>query len=445
MTRSSRTLKSNTTFVGRIEKIINRGYGITTYNGLKVFVPYSAPADLLEIKLIHKKKHYGVGEINKIITPSPDRIEARCLYFTKCGGCDFQHIKYEAQLKLKEEVVREVFHRLGKLPAEFPITITAGQPWGYRNKAQYPLAGPPVKIGFYERASHNVIDIEKCLLHPSIFDKIRLTVKKLIAKSQEAIYNELEHSGNLRHLILRYGMNTQELLVTFVTRTPHISPKIYRGLLEEFPDIYSITQNINPLKTNRILSEDTKVLYGPGYYHEKLQDKTFRISNTAFFQVNTAQAVNIIKKVQEYVKGSDQVIDLYCGVGVFAITISDLVAKVWGVEINSQAISDAQINARINNVNNVEFIAGDCQTIIGNFKNIDTVIVDPPRKGCTQEVIKQIIALGPQKIIYISCNPTTFIRDLNLLIQNGYQLENCELMDMFPQTYHIELIAKITR
>ncbi|MEO0092503.1 MAG: 23S rRNA (uracil(1939)-C(5))-methyltransferase RlmD [candidate division WOR-3 bacterium] len=427
----------------KIDKIVYQGSGIGNFDGIKVFVPYSAPDDLIQAKVTQKKKNYWLAEIKKILEPSSLRTIPPCIYFTQCGGCDLQHIKYRFQLELKKEFAIESLQRICHLKLPTSPEIIPAKPFRYRNKTQYPLASNPLRIGFYKQLTHNVIDIDKCLLHPNVFDDVRQMVREQIIKVKEPIYNEIRHFGNLRHIIIRQGMNTDEMLLIFVTRTDNISKKLYESLVNKFSNIVGIIQNINPAKTNRILGNKNKVLFGRDYYFEKLLDKQFKVSGDAFFQVNTYQAENLVKKLREYLGTAEQVLDLYCGVGVLSIMISDLAKKIYGVEISAQAIQDANENIKINQIHNIEYFSAPVEKMINKFQNIDTVILDPPRKGCAESVLLDIIKLKPKKIIYISCNPTTFARDLTLLLKHNYHLEKYELIDMFAQTYHVESIAKI--
>lgn len=436
-------LYKTNTFNAKIDKLVYGGNGLTTYNGIKVFVPYSAPGDYAQLKIVEKKSKYYVALINKLITPSSLRTEPPCPYFTECGGCDLQHIKYTKQLEIKQDFVLESINRIGHIRMKNRPAIITSMPFYYRNKTQYPLIGHPLKIGFFRQLSHHIIDVKHCLLHPDIFNRIRNVIKDLISKTREPVYNEVRHSGNLRHIIIRQGVNTSQILLTFVTRTNNFNPDLYKPLSGLFPTIVGITQNINPDRTNRILGGRNRVLFGNDYYYEQLLDKKFKISATAFFQVNTAQAEKMAKKLREYVGTAKQVLDLYCGVGVLSIMISSIADKIYGVEISPQAISDANENSRLNNITNIEFTTANAELAVKNYKNIDTVILDPPRKGCSENLLTNIAHLKPDKIIYISCNPTTFARDLAILKQKNYLLDKFELIDMFAQTYHVESIAKI--
>lgn len=434
--------KSNT-FKTRIEKIIYGGSGIATFDQMKVFVPYSAPGDVIQARITERKRNYYVAEIKQMLEPSAMRTKPVCHYFTDCGGCDFQHLKYEAQLEVKKDSVSEVLSRIGHIRLSKTLSIIPSAPFHYRNKSQYPLSSRPVSIGFFRPFSHHVIDIEKCLLHPPIFDEIRAAIKELVIATKEPIYNEINHSGNLRHIIIREGMDTSEILLTFVTRTSNLEPKLYKPLPYQFKNIVGITQSINPEQTNRILGNKSRTLYGHDYFYEKILSKRFKVSADVFFQVNTQQAENIARKLREYVGHTDKVLDLYCGVGMLSIMISDLANELYGVEIDEQAIRDAKENAQLNNIDNIEYVAAPAELAIRNYKNIDTIILDPPRKGCNENLLKNIARIKPKQIIYISCNPTTFARDMAILDNLNYQLKDYELIDMFPQTFHVESIAKI--
>lgn len=434
--------KSNT-IKTRIEKIVFGGSGIASFEQMKVFVPYSAPGDIVQAKITERKRNYYVAEIKTMLEPSAMRTKPACPYFTDCGGCDFQHLKYEAQLQVKKESVLEVLSRIGHIRLSKPLSITPSVPFHYRNKSQYPLSSRPLSIGFFRPFSHHVIDIEKCLLHPPIFDDIRARIKELVIMTKELIYNEIKHSGNLRHIIIRQGMNTNEILLTFVTRTQHLESDLYKPLPSQFKNIVGMTQSINPERTNRILGNKSRTLFGHNYFYEKISGKRFKVSADAFFQVNTQQAENIAKKLRKYTGHTNRVLDLYCGVGMLSIMIHDLANELYGIEIDEQAIRDARENAKLNNITNIEYIAAPAELAIRNYKNIDTVILDPPRKGCNENLLKNIARIKPKQIIYISCNPTTFARDMTILDNLNYQLIDFELIDMFPQTFHVESIGKI--
>lgn len=432
-----------TEFICNIEKVVYGGSGIGTYEGIKVFVPYSAPGDNLLVKINEKKRDYYIAEIKKILQPSPVRTNPPCQYFIRCGGCFLQHINYETQLDIKRTFVAESLKRIGHLAPFNSLKINPCSPFHHRNKTQYPLGSRPLKIGYYKSLTHKVIDIEECLLHPKVFDDIRKVIKENISGSKEKVYNEEKHTGNLRHIIFRQGQNTNEILVIFVTRTENLDENIYKNLPTQFNNIVGIVQNINTEKTNRIMGSKNKVLFGRDYYFENILDRKYKVSSSAFFQVNTFQTENIAKKLREYIGNANTVLDLYCGVGMLSIAINDLAKNIYGIELSKKAIQDAQDNIKLNNISNIEYISAPVEIGIRKYKNIDTIILDPPRKGCSQSVLHDIVKLKPEKIIYISCNPTTLARDLATLDNLGYKISELELFDMFPQTFHIESMVKI--
>jgi 23S rRNA (uracil1939-C5)-methyltransferase len=427
-----------------VDKIVYGGDGIGSYNGIKVFVPFSAPQDRLLVSITNQKKDYYIGRIREIIEPSPLRRNPPCIYYYSCGGCQFQHLTYDAQLVMKKLVTNDTLQRVGKvfIPASNPAQ--ASSEWHYRNKTLYPLA-PPMKIGFFRGKTHQVIDIEKCLLHPESFDQIRSFIKNALSESKETIYDEINQSGNLRHIIIRKGFNTGEYLLILVTRTNRLRPFSYDQFGKIMPDIVGIIQNINPGKTNRILGDEFQSLYGRDYYYEKVLNKKFKVSAESFFQVNTAQTEIIAKLITKFLAphGTEQVLDLFCGVGTFSIILADSVEKVTGIEISPTAISDAKENLKLNSVKNVEFFCDTAEQGAKRFNRIDSVILDPPRKGCSNELIQSLAGLKPQRIVYISCNPATLARDLAIFDHLGYEATEIELVDLFPQTYHIEAVAKI--
>ncbi|MEO0083707.1 MAG: 23S rRNA (uracil(1939)-C(5))-methyltransferase RlmD [candidate division WOR-3 bacterium] len=430
-------------FECNIEKVVYGGIGICSYNNIKVFVPYTAPDDKLIVKVKDRKHNYWLADIKKIITPSPVRTQPLCQYYTVCGGCSLQHINYQSQLKIKSEYVLESLCRIGHINIEqYPI-ITPSIPFHYRNKTQFPLERYGQKIGFYQRGSHRVVDITKCLLHPPIFDDLRWAIKQKLKLTKASIYNENNHTGNLRHLIIRQGAKTNEILIIFVTRTPVLERKIYDSLPAKFDNIVGIIQNINPERTNRILGRKNKILFGRDYNFEYILNKKFKISVNSFFQINTLQTENIVMTLRQLINSPENLLDLYCGVGLFSICLADKCKKVIGIELEQQAINDAIENLKINGINNVEFICGPVEKKIQNFGNIDTVIIDPPRKGCAEDLLLHISKLKPKQIIYISCNPTTLARDLAVLARYEYQLKELRLFDMFPQTFHIESMVKL--
>lgn len=427
-----------------VEKIVFGGYGLGSYNGIKVFVPYTCPEELIKTEIVEKKKGYWFGKLKEVIKPSPIRVKPICPQFTICGGCDFQHLQYPGQLVIKKLLLGECLQRLGKIfmPVKNPYPA---KEWGYRSKVQMMLGnGKKLKIGYYEKKSHRVIDVQRCPLQPEVFDLIKSVFQQNVLSSQEKIYSEIKKEGNLRYLVLKRGERTNEILLTVVSREPILDKKIFSGFGEEM-GIVGILNNINPLPRNRILTDDFRLIAGRDYYYEKILDKRFQISAGSFFQVNTQETERLIKKVLKFLepKEDDIVLDLFSGVGTFSIVIAGFVGKAIGVEISSSAVKDAQKNKEINGIENVDFILGDCQLVIDSLKRFDKVILDPPRKGVSLPLIEKITSLRPEIIVYVSCNPATLARDLKFFSEFNYEVAEVEMVDMFPQTYHIESVAKL--
>lgn len=427
-----------------IDKIVYGGDGIGSYNGIKVFVPYSAPQDRLLVSITNQKKDYYIGRIREIIEPSPLRRNPPCIYYYSCGGCNFQHLTYDAQLVMRKLITNDTLQRVGKvfIPASNPAQ--ASSEWHYRNKTQYPLA-PPMKIGFFRGKTHQVIDIEKCLIHPEPFDQIRNSFKFAIKGAEETVYNENYHQGNIRHIIIRQGFNTEEYLIIIVTKQSYLKTGIAQELSRYFPNIVGVVQNINPEKNNRILGDEFQCLYGRDHYFEKVFNKKFKVSAESFFQVNTAQTEIIAKLIKKFLapQGTEHILDLFCGVGTFSIILAEFVTKVTGIEISPTAVADAKENLKLNAVKNVEFFCDTAEQGVKKFNRIDAVILDPPRKGCSNELIQSIAGLKPQRIVYISCNPATLARDLAIFDQLGFEATEIEPVDLFPQTHHIEAVANL--
>lgn len=427
-----------------VERLVTGGDGIASWNGLKVFVRYAAPKERVVVKILQKKKNYAVAVIDKIIEPSPLRIKPRCEFFGKCGGCSLQHINYTGQLVIKKLLVNDALQHIGKIYVPVSNIKTLGPEWYYRNKTQYPVGdSKPVKIGFYERGTHNLIDIPVCYLHTPVFNELRNQIVNILTSFTEIPYDESNHQGNLRHIVFRQNYDNR-VLVIIVTRTRGLNPKLIEALAS-IPIIAGIVHNINPDKSNRILGDEMVLLSGQDFTIQKILHTSFRISAPSFFQVNQIQAEQLCRKVIELIspQGTETVLDLFCGVGMLSLVIAPTVKKVIGIEIEPAAIQDAQFNADANDIKNVEFINGDVDRLISRVEKADTVILDPPRKGCSPKTLKEILTLKPRLIIYVSCNTATLARDLAILEQAGYQCEWVEPLDMFPQTPHIETVVKL--
>ncbi len=388
----------------------------------------------------------------EIITPSSERIENDCPHFNRCGGCAFRHINYEAELALKTNKVKEAVKRIGGVELE-PQPILFDKCDRYRNKAQYPLSENG-GVGFYAFHSHRIIECEDCFLQPEIFSKITDAVSNFVRQYSISIYNEEKHKGLLRHLYIRKGEISGEVMVCFVINGDKLpNAEIIIAELQRLcgEALKSVVLNINKQDTNVILGDICKTLYGSDYITDTLAGVKVRLSPLSFYQVNTVMANKLYAKAKEYAKPNGKnIIDLYCGAGTIGLSMAKEAKSIIGVEIIEAAVRDAQFNAKENGIDNARFICGDAKTAAEQLKNEgikpDTVIVDPPRKGCDSELIK-IIAndFCPERVVYISCDPATFARDIKIFSEEGYKLEEYTPADLFPRTSHCETVGVLIK
>lgn len=438
----------NDEFIMEIVDVTNEGSGVGKVDGMAVFVPLTAVGDIVRVKALKVKKTYAYGKLMEIITPSNKRIENDCPYFNRCGGCVFRHIGYDAELELKANKVYEVIKRIGGVDLA-PNPILFDESDRYRNKAQYPLSENG-GVGFYAFHSHRIIECEDCLLQPQIFSKITAEVSNFVKKYSISIYNEEKHKGLLRHLYIRRGANSGEIMVCFVINGDNLpKSEVIINRLKEIcgEELKSVTLNINKNDTNVILGDKCITLFGSDYITDTLAGVKVRLSPLSFYQVNTVMADKLYKKAAEYAKPEGKnIIDLYCGAGTIGLSMAKEAKSVIGVEIIEAAVKDAEFNAKVNGINNARFICGDAKTAAEALRKEkikpDTVIVDPPRKGCDSELIK-IIAndFCPESVVYISCDPATLARDIKIFGEEGYDLVEYTPADLFPRTSHVETVA----
>ncbi len=361
---------------------------------------------------------------------------------------------YEGQLLFKQKQVKDVLERIGKLDLSKVIvhpTLGMEDPWNYRNKAQVPVGEREggLVAGFYQQRSHDIIDMSACLIQQSKNDEAVQAVKDICSSYGVKAYNEERHKGWLRHIMVRYGVVTGEMMIVFITRTsdfPH-KAKIIEDITAQFPHVKSIVQNINPNKTNVIFGNETNVIWGEEYIYDLIGDVKFAISARSFYQVNPEQTKVLYDKALEYAEpqGEETVIDAYCGIGTISLFLAKQAKKVYGVEIVPEAIEDAKRNAELNGITNAEFAVGEAETVIPKWYKegitADTLVVDPPRKGCDEALLRTIIDMKPKRVVYVSCNPGTLARDLRVLEDGGYQTLEVRPVDMFPHTNHVECCA----
>lgn len=437
-----------------ITGMTNEGCGVGRASGMVVFVPLSAVGDSLRVRIVKANKSHCYGKIEEITVPSPDRIAADCPVFGKCGGCDFRHITYEAELKAKEGFIRDAFTRIGGLKPDFLPIIGCAETDCYRNKTQYPVRksenGETV-CGFFAERSHRVVRCENCRLEPPVFAEIRGVALEIAREMKISPYNEAEHSGVLRSICARRGYHSGEIGVTLVVRraVPQLKA-LAAELSRQFPEITSICANVNKEETNVIYGDEERVLFGAPVIYDSMCGKTFAVSPRSFYQVNTPMAEILYKKAAELAEPDGKtVIDLYCGAGTIGITMADRARSVIGVEIVESAVENARENARLNGAENVRFLCGDAGEMTDKLAaediKADVVIVDPARKGCDERTIENIVRFNPERIVMVSCNAVTAARDCRSLTERGYELKTVQGVDLFARTRHVECVVMMSK
>ncbi|MEK4230829.1 23S rRNA (uracil(1939)-C(5))-methyltransferase RlmD [Solibacillus sp. FSL H8-0538] len=435
-----------------IEDLTHDGNGVAKIDGYPLFIQGALPGETVEIHVLKTLKNYGFAKVVEILEPSSDRVEAPCVYFSQCGGCQVQHLSYEGQLKWKQNMVANVMKRLGKIDA--PVLPVKGMdnPWNYRNKAQIPFAqneaGEAI-AGFYKTKSHNIVDMERCLIQTGEADAIMGQLKDELATLGIRTYNEKSHQGMLRHVVVRKGRATNEVMVVLVTKSrkfPQAQAAVEK-IRELVPNVTSIVQNVNGDKTNVIFGNETVTLWGKDAIEDTIGNVRFEISARSFYQVNPEQTEVLYKQALDYAQltGTETVIDAYCGIGSISLFLAQQAKLVMGVEIVPQAIEDAKRNAELNGFTNTYFEAGPAEEVIPRWyaegKEADVLVVDPPRKGCDEALLNTIIEQKPKRVVYVSCNPGTLARDLRILEDGGYKTQEVQPVDMFPHTTHCEAVA----
>ena len=427
--------------------------GIGKKDGMVIFVPFSAIGDKLEVKILKVNKTYCYGKIERIITPSPDRVTPDCPVYTKCGGCSLRHISYEAQLRAKEQFVKDAFTRIGGLSPEFLPIIRNTNINGYRNKLQIPIGTDKdgnLIAGFYAFHSHRIVPCEKCLLQPDIFSKITADFLKISTGLNLTAYDETTHKGILRHLYLRKGYYSGEICLCIVVAKNVPEIKILSDrLLEKYPDIVSSVINVNSRDTNVILGDEEIVLTSKKYICDIMCKIAVNIAPKAFYQVNTPCAEQLYSSACDFAEPKGKtVLDLYCGAGTIGLSMARTAKKIIGVEIVPEAIENAKQNALTNGITNCEFICADAAEAarILHSRNLrpDVIMVDPPRKGCGKDACEQIAAFSAPRIVMVSCNAATAARDCACFAELGYSTDKCVAVDMFSGTNHVETVVLLS-
>lgn len=439
-----------------IVDIIDNGYngeGIAKLSDFTIFIQGAIKGEKVKILILKVTKSFAYGKILEILSSSEKRNDVDCATFSKCGGCTLRHIDYRETLNIKKDIVKNCLYKELHKNIEVNDTLGMERPLYYRNKLQYPVGfnkeGNPV-IGIYSQRTHNIIETKQnCYIQNEKCSEIAKHIFEFAVKNNIKPYDEKTNSGTLRHIVIRIGVNSNEVMVTIVVNNDDFNneKEFVEELIKKYPEIKTIVKNYNEKNTNVILGKKNKVIYGDGYIYDVLGGYKFKISPLSFYQVNPLQTEVLYNKAMEYANltGKETIFDLYCGIGTIGIFASSKAKKVYGIEVIPEAIEDAKENAKLNKVRNTEFFAGEVEKILPELiekRNIsaDVAFIDPPRKGCDNITIQTLLKTAPQKIVYVSCNPATLARDIRLL-EGKYDLKQIQPVDMFPYTSHVECVA----
>mgnify|MGYP004526183779 FL=1 len=446
-------MKQNDELVVNIEKFSNLGTGIAKVDGQVVFVENACPDDVVKIKITKVNKNYATAKTVEVITPSRHRVEPFCPMQKVCGACQMQFIDYSYQLQLKKQMVEDAMRSIGHLDIVVNNPIESPEVKNYRRKIQYPISQTKnsgrIIAGYFKPQSHEIVNIKYCPIQPEICDKIIDFVRENAPKFSLTGFNEKKHTGDLRHVVIRSSADNGNCLVTLVLNATKMFDRLNdfaKSIFEEFGEVVGVCVNFNSKKTNVILGQETVCLYGQDYVEERILDKCFKIGADTFFQINPKSAENIFKYVKKQVEKFENptVLDTYAGIATFGIVVSDVAQKVVSVESNQSSIEKAKEVVELNDISNVELFAQDTTKYLKSIKRkFDITILDPPRKGCTQEALEEVLAHTKKQVIYISCNPATLARDLKYMTEHGAKVESIQPFDMFCHTYHIENVAII--
>ncbi|MBR3631227.1 MAG: 23S rRNA (uracil(1939)-C(5))-methyltransferase RlmD [Oscillospiraceae bacterium] len=448
-------MQKNEIYEATITGMTAEGSGVCRVDGMAVFVPMTAIGDRLRVRIVKVLRNYAFGIIEDLHSPAQGRQEPDCPVFRQCGGCVFRHVTYETELQYKAQLAEDAFRRIGHLSPVFRPILGAPQREGYRNKAQYPVTEQDGHLvcGFYARHSHRVVPSGGCLLQPDAFTVLMEKLLPFLERCGVSAYDEASHAGELRHIYLRRGYHSGEMMLCLVVRTS-IAGKVQPHLKElttQFPALVSISESVNPERTNVILGKHITLLAGKPAIHDTMCGNTVELSPQSFYQVNTAQAEKLYAVGKEFaaLKGDELLLDLYCGAGTIGLSMADAVREVIGVEIVPQAVENARVNAERSGIRNASFFCGDAGSIAGKLRNEgtkpDVIVLDPPRKGCDALTVESCAAMHPERIVMISCNPATAARDCKAFAEQGYRTELVQAVDLFPGTAHVECVVLMSR
>ena len=430
------------------------GQGIAKIEGCAVFVPNAIVGERCRIRIELVRKSWAAGKIVEILEKSEHRINRVCPVAKLCGGCDFHHMDYAEETRLKAERVRQCLNRIGGEQLESLPILAAEETVCYRNKAQYPVGEKNGRAyaGFFKAGTHDVVENDRCGILPAEMDQVKVAVIDYVNQYRVSVYDETAHKGLLRHIYVRRGAVSGEILVCLAINGRAIpKEKALIERLQKIPGFATLVLSVNTKKGNTVLGDEEIVLHGPGYIEDTLCGLTFRLSPKSFYQVNHAQAQRLYEAAisQAQITKDDTVLDLYCGVGTITLCMAKAAGKVIGVEIVEQAVADARENAKRNGVENAEFFCGDAGAAALELESkgtaADVVVVDPPRKGLNADAIEALVRFAPRRIVYVSCDPATLARDVALLKERGYRLQNAMSADLFPRCAHVESLVCLTK
>lgn len=450
-------LKKNAEITLEITGMTAEGMGVGRHEGMAVFVPLTAPGDQIRARIVKLAKSYAYGKLMEILSPSPERIEPDCPVFSQCGGCCYRHITYEAEKRIKWERVREALTRIGGFP-ELPLLPVLGAESRdhYRNKALLPLGRQKdgsLAMGFYAVNSHRIVDCESCRLQPEEMNAAMAVFREWEKQYGDPVYEEETHTGRMRRLYLRKGEKTGEVMACVVVNGNglHHEQSFISALQKAVPGLVSVVINSHREKNNVALGKKLRTAWGKDTIQDELCGLTFRLSPLSFYQVNRAQAERLYEKAAEYagLTGKETLLDLYCGAGTIGLSMAGKAKKVIGVEIVPEAIENARQNARDNHIENAEFLCGDAakaaEELARRGERPDVILLDPPRKGCSPELIETVAGFQPRRIVYVSCDPATLARDLKHFAELGYPPREATPVDLFPATAHVECVTVLSR
>ena len=444
------------------------GEGIGHVDGYTLFIKDAVIGDVIEAKVMKAKKNYGYARLMKVITPSEYRVEPKCAFARRCGGCQIQEMSYDRQLVFKDQKIRGNLERIGgftkdQIDTVMQPVVGMEHPFGYRNKAQFPFGtdkeGNPI-TGFYAGRTHDIIANTDCALGVEQNKEILEIILQYMRENKIKSYDEKTGKGLIRHALIRYGFKTKEIMVCLVVNGKKL-PKAERLIekLIQIEGMTSVTISPNTRRDNVIMGDSYEILWGQGYITDYIGNVKYQISPLSFYQVNPVQTEKLYGLALEYadLKGDETVWDLYCGIGTISLFLAQKAKQVYGVEIVPQAIDDAKENAKINAIDNAEFFVGKAEEVLpeyyaeyerehnGETAHADVIVVDPPRKGCDETLLETIVKMQPEKVVYVSCDSATLARDLKYLCANGYEIKMCRGVDQFPQSVHVETVVLLSR